>query len=634
MKLVKRLTMLIFTLWLIVSPVIGATAARVPPLDTTDVMDDLQGLKIGDVAFNADTYLSRTDGAPELLGMYEYGFSSDLYALYFYIYVPDQYFGDNGNGYDTEIRGFYGDINVFKDTKDNQPISMYVCLTIIDTSDDGHFFKCKVDPEYDLSVLSNHFTGASSRIYLPELYMDGDDIPQTADPYGRYDPIYFYVPLTGIKYFTYTTTGAAMIESSEIINLTVKPSMYKFDTHPNGDYWHQMLYTAYFTIPAKYVDDFDYLCGIRASWYEAQTDPVVVTDNDDLLSVLDTMASDDNLDDKLFTGQINHDYGAIVSNYLVSYSNGMPSMATGDFGINLIGLNGTIRENLFYYDAPLGGWSVGCYLDYYALRSLGHAFKVDDLSDDYYISTFGDLYDTDGDGYGDVRASLSATVDKGAIFGQQTHDFTMEDILNIDNRWDGFWDRLFDVSAWGTNLKDIEDTVKPFYYLQDKDMAGCTADHDKMNHGLYIGAEYWSDFYETYINAKQNGDQVVLFRFAVRDYYSAPAQYIDGDTYTFQSSAGMCALSYGTCFKDFDIITLSFSKESCVYVFNVDADPITFLPGVYDPDEPGGGGGDDWLVKLFAAIELLFKVIVGLFAIIVIVTVVKWVIDLFARRRR
>ena len=285
------------------------------------------------------------------------------------------------------------------------------------------------------------------------------------------------------------------------------------------------------------------------------------------------------------------------------------------------------------YDAFLGGWSIGCYLDYYSLRSLGHAFKVNDLKDEYYISTFSDYYDTDGDGYGDVRASLSSAVDKGAILGQQTHTFTMESILEIDNRWEGYWDRWFDVSSWGSKLKDIEDTVQPFHYLKPEDMAGFS--RTKVNEELYIGEEYWSDFYDTYIKAKQNGDQVVLFRFAVRDYYSAPAQYIDGDTYTFQSNDGMCALSYGTCFKDFDIIKLSFSKDGDTYVFNVDADPITFLPGVYDPDGPGyGGGGLNWWEKLEELFQRIAKLIGGALVVIVVVILLKWFLNWLALRRR
>ena len=85
MNIVKKLTIILITILLCLPPV-GAFAATVPKLDTTDVMDDLKGLKIGDKVFSIDDY-TRTTGAPELIGLYEYGFGTDLYNLYFYIFV-------------------------------------------------------------------------------------------------------------------------------------------------------------------------------------------------------------------------------------------------------------------------------------------------------------------------------------------------------------------------------------------------------------------------------------------------------------------------------------------------------------------------------------------------------------------
>ena len=69
----------------------------------------------------------------------------------------------------------------------------------------------------------------------------------------------------------------------------------------------------------------------------------------------------------------------------------------------------------------------------------------------------------------------------------------------------------------------------------------------------------------------------------------------------------------------------------------VDADPIDFVPGGDAPNTPGGGVGkaaDELWDKIVGVFQTVFKIIVGLFAITVIVIVVKWVIDLFARRRR
>ena len=159
----------------------------------------------------------------------------------------------------------------------------------------------------------------------------------------------------------------------------------------------------------------------------------------------------------------------------------------------------------------------------------------------------------------------------------------------------------------------------------------------KMNENLFIGERFWGDFYDTYAKAKLTGDQVVLFRFALRDYYSAPARYIDGETYSSLSDAPNCALSYGTAFLDFDIIKLTFSDDGEAYTFNVKADPIDFVPGGANPNTPGGGVGkaaDDLLSKILAVIETFFKVIVGIVAVVVVVTLIKWLLTWLALRRR
>lgn len=640
MNLVRKMTILIFV-FLFCCPPVGVFAAKVPSLDVTDVMDDLQGLKIGDVAFDADTYSSRTDGAPELLGMYEYDFGTDLYSLYFYIYLPDWYLADdlenqkdnNGDGYLTKIRGFYGYIKVFNDSKDNQPISTnFVDLTILDISDDGHFFKCKVDSEYDISVLSNHLTGAVSRIYLPELYMDGDDTSINVGPTGYPEVAYFYTPLLGTKYFTFKSTGAAVIESSEIINLKVNPSMYKTDFSPKLNFWHQMIYTAYFTIPKKYVENYDALTGIEATWKEYHTAPLVVTENDALLSVLTGMAADKALDDKLLLGQVNHDYGAIISEYFVDSYNGIPTDVSGNKTINTLGLNNNPRGDLFYYDVPIvGGYTLDCEFNSRFSR-FDTALKVSDI-DDFFIPTIGRYYDTDGDGIGDLAATFQNSVDEDRLLGENTYSYTSKDVLNVKNRYDSNWDKFWNGDLF--NGEDVKVDLPPFYYLKDSDMTGYS--RTEVNENLYIGERFWAYFYDEYAKAKLTGDQVVLFRFALRDYYSAPARYVDGETYSAMTSKANCALSYGTAFLDFDIIKLTFSDDGESYTFDVKADPIDFVPGGANPNTPGGGIGDaadDLLSKILAVIETFFKIIVGIVAVVVVVTLIKWLLTWLALRRR
>ena len=117
MKIVKKATIFIFVL-LLCCPPLSVFAAKVSPLDLTDVMDDLEGLELDGEKFDETNYPLCDGAEPELLAIYEYGWGTDLYSLYFYIYNPDV---------DNVDRTYYttSDFNVFafKDNLDNQPLS-------------------------------------------------------------------------------------------------------------------------------------------------------------------------------------------------------------------------------------------------------------------------------------------------------------------------------------------------------------------------------------------------------------------------------------------------------------------------------------------------------------------------------
>lgn len=620
MNFVKRITIFTF-IFLLCLPPMGVFAAKASPLDYSDVMDDLQGLKLGGVAFDESNYPIQDGAEPELLGIYEYGWQTDLYSLYFYIYNPDV---------ENVDRDYYSYVNinyfVFKDSLDSQPVSFWrLNVEPISQSDDGRFLKFKVDGSSFASILS----AATSRIYSAEIEMRYYD-HLNQDPYSGNDESVMLLVSSRGETFTYNHNGAIIYQSGETIALNVNPSMYKTDFHPTkGDHWHQMIYTAYFTIPKEYVEEFDALVGIEATWEEYETAPLVVTEDDTLFSILKEMASNEALEDKTVYGYVNRDYGAIVSEYWVDSYNGTPIAAVGRTSINALSRNNILRDDLFFVDTFFSGYTLDSKIDRSFMR-FDTALKVSDI-DDFYIPAIGKYYDTDGDGLGDCPASFGLPLISG--HGGNVHSFTADDILSVDKRFDDNWINNFFVGLWYPDSKDVEATLDPLYYLKDSDMTGYS--RTKVNENLFIGEEFWADFYDDYSKAKLSGDQVVLFRFALRDYYSAPARYMDGDTYSCYDDTANCALSYGSAFLDFDIIKLSFSKDSEIYEFDVDADPIDFVPGGYSPNTPGlGAAADNIWEKLEELFQRIAKLIGGVVVVIVVVIVFKWLLDWLARRRR
>lgn len=628
MNLVRKMTILIFV-FLFCCPPVGVFAAKVPSLDTSDIMEDLEGLKLGNVAFDEAAYpledWTLEGGCKHyILGIYEYGWDSDLYSLYIYVYNPDA-----GNA-DHDYGGTYiGTLWAHCDSLDNPRYSWEIHSEIVDQSEDGRFLKLKVDG----SVAAKSLKGASERIYSVGLVTWYTQQSSYAGPDGKYETLSYEVECGGYgQTYTFTNTGATSYQTGETIELTVNPSMYKTDFSPKGDYWHQMIYTAYFTIPKKYVKNYDAMTGIEATWEEYHTAPLVVTEDDALLSVLTGMAADKALDDKLLMGQVNHDYGAIISEYFVDSYNGTPTDVSGNKTINTLGLNNNPRDDLFYYDVPIvGGYTLDCEFNSRFSR-FDTALKVPDI-DDFFIPTIGRYYDTDGDGIGDLTATFQNSVDKGRLLGENTYSYTSKDVLNVKNRYDSNWEKFWNGDLF--NGEDVKVDLPPFYYLKDSDMTGYS--RTEVNENLYIGERFWADFYDEYAKTKLTGDQVVLFRFALRDYYSAPARYIDGETYSGYVDTSNCALSYGTAFLDFDIIKLTFSDDGESYTFDVKADPIDFVPGGANPNKPGAGIGaaaDDLLSKVLAVIETFFKIIAAIVVVWVVVTLIKWLLYWLSLRRR
>ena len=630
MNLVKRLTIFLF-IFLILISLVSVFAAKVPRLDVSDVVDDLQGLKVGGKAFDSDDYPLQNGAAPQVLGMYEHGWGTSEYALYVYLYVPD--IANPSFRYSSTFDGFwYGTLWGHKDTLDNQGVSVSLetnqCAKTIDTSEDGRFVKIKIDP----SGLTTMLKGATKRIYsvgLVSWYWRLADYP---DDHGQYVDELCDFEVGQYGQFWSFTGSKSYYQNGEIIDLKVNPAMYKSGKSDKGEYYHDMLYTAYFTIPGKYADNYDHLVSIKAEWQEKHTSPVVTTDNKELYDILVQMAASDKVDSMSY----DLSYGIIISNYGTSISGFPPK--DGDFYIN-----GGYAWKKGDYALSEGYYSLRTDILYplslyqpYAFNQFDNVFMVSDIKRDFLIPTVGSKYDIDGDGKGDVEATFLGSVDPGRKWGKNSYVFTAEDILSINPSTNDYWTTNFGLALLIDKITGKQVSLDPFYYVDyTKDINPYSA--IKENTSLYIGSEFWSDFFAECKKAQANGDQVVLFRFATRDYYSADAVYFEPGYNSFFPKGQSCTLTFGTAFIGFDIIQLAFSDDEEIYVFDVDADPVDFVPGVHDPDTPGGsirdGARDAW-DKLLSFLATLAKVILGAVAIFAILILVKWFLVWLAHRRR
>ena len=628
MNLVRKMTIFFLLILMIYVWVpVGVFAAKVPRLDVSDVLEDLQGLKIGGKSFDPDDYPLQNGADPQVLGMYEHGWGTSEYALYVYLYVPDV--ANPNCRYNTTFDGFfYGSLWAHKDTLDSQRVSISLetnqCAKTIDISEDGRFVKVKIDP----SGLTTMLKGATKRVYAVGLlswYWRLSDYP---NDHGQYVDELCDFEVGQYGEFWSFTGSKSYYQNGEIIELKVNPSMYKSGKSDKGEYYHDMLYTAYFTIPSKYVDDYDHMVSIKAEWEEKHTSPVVTTDNKELYDILVQMAASD----KVNSMSYDPSFGMVVANYK-NMVTGISSISNCDFYINggyswysYLSRYSRVRSDIlptkFFYQP-------------YAFNQFDNVFLVSDINRDFLIPTVGSKYDIDGDGNGDVEATYLGSVDEGRKWGKNSYVFTAEDILSINPSTNDYWTTNFGLALFIDKITGKQVSLDPFHYVDyTKDINPYSA--QKENTSLYIGSEFWADFYSECKAAQAKGDQVVLFRFATRDYYSADALYFEPGYNSSLPKGESCTLTFGTAFIGFDIIELAFSDDEQIYFFDVNADPVDYVPGVHDPDTPGGSIGDgarDAWDKLIEFLWACFKFVAVAAAVVAIVVLIKWTDDWRSHRR-
>lgn len=615
MKFVKILTILMISTLIVGMLLPGAAvlaAGTVPYPDVSDVMTDLNGLKVAGEKFDQANYPARYDLIGDVkqtvLGIYEHGFGDEDYCIYIYVYNPDS------NPEHTYDDIYMGTVSTYFDSYESQPVRHTVSVNILDKSDDGRFLKLKVqEPSFSTAL-----KGAKLRIYEIGFETWYSCWSTAAGPDGNYYKEVYTADCTSSGSYSFNDNGAQYYKSTEVITLDVNPSIYCTDLSPKGDYFHQAIYTSYFSIPNKYVTEFDALTGIKCEWEERHTKPLILVEDESLYRILSSMAADHDFDINMTYPAWDPRWGAIISEFY-PYAPPFSSYFTelrGRYAINLS--NGVMIRNDFN--------TLADFLIKEHIYGLDTVVLTEDLSKDV-ITTVGKYYDLNGNGRVDVsdpEATFFDTVDDGALKGKNEYDFTSEDILKIDSRFDDSWFDSFWKGIFYKDDIDEEAYIDPFYLLKSSDLDGYSS--SVCNYDLYIGNVYWSDFYNFCKSEEEKGNQVVLFRFAKRDYYSAPGRYIDNDSYFFEIGSDNLRMSFGTAILGFDIISLSFSKDSAVFVFDVEADPVDFLPGSNVPNFPDTYRDSQNVIQWF---EFIVQVIKVLLVVVLVVVVVVYCVKFY-----
>lgn len=659
MKIVKRINCIILALFAFVIAVISGqfplsaylTAyAETVGIDGTAIEDDFEsiGLDIG-------CYSKKEDGNPSVIYFLENCYSDNptlksAYGLYLYVYNPSETpIDSSSNLHSVNMATAF-------DTK-GEPISYEnVQITALDNTDNCRFYKFKITNStaflwdmqeyaykhegkrrYDFAGLQIKFTGAS----LPQDFEVAKSYTWTGFAKG-----------CGANTEAESTLACSSA-GTDVLNLEIEHTTWR-NIDSAQDYICDAVSTVYFGLPEKYAVDYMKLQAITAEWYEYKTKPIFVTSSgngyNELFDWIGTSLANPYAESSYEqVGETNRNLtfrvlweeyvysmtgnGAVMDAFDKCY-NGKQFTYDGKYSdcFRNVSVNGalfTLGDN----------WSYLTTLDWLFLANGGN--DVDNWND-YFISPkqvedYMKWY-TANIGFNDTMVLeqfssdlFEKTIDNDRIQHLEYKDtgatsgYVKQTIIDDKDDFDlKFYEKKdwFTLGDWllGKTHEWKSKDFDPFVVLSPEEMNGLSKNQFNEKY-LIDDNNTSSDSGSVYTDCRElakQGKYVVLFRFAVTDYYSSSARFDNTDAWTDKDYDGSKNLSdingyvaQETVFLNFDILSLRFLNRDGITesIVPVVADPINIIAGLIAPadipieDTP-------WWQKLIALILLVLLVVI------------------------
>lgn len=578
--------------------------------EQTAVLQDLQGSTIGGKEFDIADYPHNGNGKPQVISFVEFCYSYYAekqadYGLYIYIYNPQ----DTAFDMSTErnkIQLTYGG---------KASYSKYV-LEFINYSTDagyeGRFwkFKVKLTDEQRTSILKE--LEENSRIY-------------------KISGIELSVKGTVTEYAcgqTYTYSGYALGYGSELAaSDTLSCTVDGFDTYvelevnhtvyrAKGDYYNgeqSQLNSCYFRVPNKFFTDYGDLTEIACEWYEYFTKPILVTEDSYTYGKINALHGKD-------TDTLSND---IYFLFNVFWENSKTSWFKKS-GVSDWTSNYGYEVGDSYHWGFL--WLNGAEVIYDDFASFAAAFYTGGGSCEDYTVSGADLREKLLDnstylGSPYIHGGYSSALFENYVQAGRTYGYNRKEIKATD-KFDIFWNyttkslwqKIFtgDVDA-DTVYESLDAIVK----VKDSDLTGNDAE---IAERLKISETDVDALKAEQKKAKARNETVVLFRYSSTKYFCAPAvssycskSNIDGgktlvkkNVETWGNNDFNAYVCQETVYLDFDIISLTYTKNGVETVIPVVSSPQDVISGLIPPLEDPFADGLKWWQILLGVIALIF----------------------------
>lgn len=391
-------------------------------------------------------------------------------------------------------------------------------------------------------------------------------------------------------------------EKLETVKLDVHQTNYR--TGDYKDFVCDELNTVIFSVPDELFDTYGNLQKIKAEWYEYKTKPVFVTSDSDGYDYLykyigQNVEGKEDFDWTVFW----HDTGSGI------YRRQYPWKTSSDIYVNYPEMH-WLFEREGATSAESHNVSKTEMLEYaldYSNDIAGDAEKIVGAYGEYSVKLFENSIDAD-------RLSLVQEHNKNATNGYVCQEIDAKDegsltVQKDQSKWDEFW----------FGVKYEEKGYDPIIVLDDLESLSAMTDESFADTYL-VKADEKIKIEETdeelslleYCKEEiKNNGKVVLFRFALTDYYASTAKFEYLDNFFGSDNDGYVAQE--TVFLNFDIISLTFrGTEGADVVIPCVADPIDIINGVEAPPDLNTEE-DKW--------ALLVRLIVGALIIVTIIIV-------------
>ena len=613
--------------------------------DNTKVLDDLLPATVGGKPFDIRDYPFDEDGEVQVISFIEYCYSykanqRDNYGLYVYIYNPK---GLNLST-DSKRNKIQMATSYNKDGKPSayEKFSLEFCskvesgdyknlfykYKVIDRKIDGQTFDQRVNSNerrYDISgiELAVHGSGTATEYHVGTTYR----FTGYAAGYGQNS--------------NDESTLRCEIEKLETISLSVKHTFYRSKTSTLGAGHQNQVDTVYFTVPKSYIEEYGKLQRIKAEWYEYKTKDILVTSNAAFYQAAKPYIG-------VPLGSSPNQYGQYEYVEDIGYSLGIGAGKAGDMYVAQWGWNlGTgyfhSPTNVLYYMFYVS--DIDEY-DPYAKKVSSGGVESNELYE--YIRAYTKTYENGRLPVknGTISADLfEADIDEsrkmdnasGKIqMGYSCYDFDADLDTQVLSSWSesdpSFWDnwKHFGLGAAFTGgPEEASRVVPPIQILQADDLDG---NNETISERLLVNMQDVDSIRETYTEATENDEVVVLFRFATSDYFSQAAVIIEPDAGFLGADKkyeNQAYIASESVFFDFDIIQLTFNKEGIYTVIPVVADPIDAIGGITPPvDLPGEM---EWWQVVFALAMIVLLVLLLAPLWPYILKAILWVYDYIAK---